>query len=188
MSGRSLRGRLAGHLFSFSSPWADHAGLSQFPAICKDLSASTGLMGRAAGGGRGARGHLSLSGDVLHAAGLALLPAAPAARAANLEKMQNMHLENIYSSSQLGDHGSGPSSRGLTCSAFSPGPTELGTRGLLRDLIPVPANPQSTTISRDLGLKFSEMPSKPLLSPLTPISRLLFTIRLQPRWPIIIKL
>lgn len=84
--------------------------------------------------------------------------------------------------------GEAPPDAGLTRSAFSPGPTELGTRGLLRNLIPVPANPQSTTVFRGLGLKFSEMPSKPLLSPLTLISRLLSTIRLQPRWPIIIKL
>ena len=27
--------------FFFLLPWADHAGLSQFPTICKDLSAST---------------------------------------------------------------------------------------------------------------------------------------------------
>lgn len=47
-------------------------------------------MSRGGEKGRGARSHLSLSGDVLYIAGS--LPAAPAARAANLEKMQNMHV------------------------------------------------------------------------------------------------
>lgn len=48
----------------------------------------------------GKQSHSSLSGDVLYAAGQLSPPAAPAARAANLEKMQNMHIANSHSSSQ----------------------------------------------------------------------------------------
>lgn len=139
--GRSQRGRLTGRFFSFSSPWADHAGLSRFPTICKDLSASTGLMDRAAGGGRGARGHLSLSGDVLPTAGLALLPAAPAARAANLEKMQSTHLENIHSPSQLADHGRSPSRRGADPLCLQPGPHRAGNKGAPQEPNPCPGQP-----------------------------------------------
>lgn len=57
------------------------------------------------------RSHLSLSGDVLHTAGQAFFPAVPAARAANLEKMQNMHTANNHSSSGLQEPGRGPSRR-----------------------------------------------------------------------------
>lgn len=48
----------------------------------------------------GKQSHSSLSGDVLYAAGQLSPPAAPAARAANLEKMHNMHIANSHSSSQ----------------------------------------------------------------------------------------
>lgn len=48
----------------------------------------------------GKESHSSLSGDVLYAAGQLSPPIAPAARAANLEKMHNMHIANSHSSSQ----------------------------------------------------------------------------------------
>lgn len=46
----------------------------------------------------GEKSHLSLSGDVLYTAGQLSPPAAPAVRAANLEKMHNMHIANSHSS------------------------------------------------------------------------------------------
>lgn len=56
MSGPSIGSKLVGHLSSFSSLWPDNACLSWFPAFCKDLIASTGLMGRVAGRRPGERG------------------------------------------------------------------------------------------------------------------------------------
>lgn len=48
---------------------------------------------------------------MLHTAGQAFFPAAPAARAANLEKLQNMHIANNHSSSGLWEPGRDPSPR-----------------------------------------------------------------------------
>lgn len=94
------------------------------------------------GGGQGARSHLSLSGDVLHTAGPAFLPAAPAARAAGLEKMQNMHIANNHSSSRLQEPGSSPSRCEADPFCLQPWtPQEHGTRGLPRHLISVLASP-----------------------------------------------
>lgn len=52
----SIRSKLVGQLFSLSSLWPDNACLSCLPAICKDLRASSGLMGRAAGRRAGEQG------------------------------------------------------------------------------------------------------------------------------------
>ena len=162
-------------------------GSQPFVKISRPLLASRVEQG---GGGRGARGHLSLSGHVLRTAGLALLPAALAARGANLEKMQNTHLENIHSSSQLGERGSGPSRCGVDPLCLQPGSHRAGNTGTSQGPNPCPGQPPIYYNLPRLGLKFSEMPSKPLFSTLTLIFRLLSTIRLQPRprWPIIIKL
>lgn len=113
-------------------------GSQPFVKISRPLLASRAEPG---GGGRGARGHLSLSGHVLHTAGLALLPAAPAARGANLEKMQNMHLENIHSSSQLGERGSGPSRRGVDPLCLQPGSHRAGNTGTSQGPNPCPSQP-----------------------------------------------
>lgn len=154
----------------------------------KIFSASTGLMDRAAGGGR-EQGVICHCREMLPTAGLALLPAAPAARAANLEKCRARTSKNIHSPSQLADHGEISPDAGLTPPCLQlRGPTGSWEQGAPQEPNPCPGQPPPTTVFRGLGLKFSEMPSKPLLSPLTLISRLLSTIRLQPRWPIIIKL
>lgn len=178
MGGPSTGSRLAGHRCPFSSPRPDNARLPAFQPFV-NLRASPGLVGRAAGRRLGSEESFVTVRRCAAPSRAAFFPAAPAARAADLEKMQNMNVANNRSSSGPREPGRGPSPREARALPPAPGPRNTGTSGVpgLR-----PRQSPSWTVCGGSGLKFSEMRPAPLLPLRSQISRLL------PRWLVIVTL